>query len=472
MALIIEPIYSGGIAQISYLVGDDSEGVGAVIDPRPDCDVYLDMARAKGMAIRAIFETHIHADFMSGARELAKRLGGAIPIRASGEGGAAYGFGVEKSFDKDDFRFGDLRIQARHTPGHTPEHLSYLAFEGDDESPFAVFSGDTLFVDSVGRPDLLGEDETRELAAQLYESIYSFYADLPAGTLLYPGHGAGSACGPDIGDRMFSTIGFEKEHNEYFSCESEEDFQEKVLEAAPAEPRHYRPMKRLNTDGPAVFNGFPPVEAMTVDAFEKVANDDGCTVLDTRNSLAFGGAHIAGSLHIEARGELSVWSGWTIEFDAPLYLVLEDDSKLEEVLALLWRTGHSNVIGYLAGGMESWIMEGREVSQIEQLDVARLNERLGDIQVLDVRSESERQSGFIPSSTHIFVPEVQEKAAEQLDKSRAVATYCASGFRASLAASILKREGFATVMTVPGSWIAWKSAGYEVETEEKELASV
>jgi hydroxyacylglutathione hydrolase len=211
---------------------------------------------------------------------------------------------------------------------------------------------------------------------------------------------------------------------------------------------------------------------MTVETFGEAVGEKDSIILDTRNSLAFGGAHVPGSLNIEARGELSVWSGWTIGFDEPVYLVLEDDSDIEQVLALLWRTGHTNVVGYLAGGIESWIMDGRAVAQVQQVDVAGLHGRLNEIQILDVRSESEREAGFIPGSKHLFVPEVREKASDILDKHKAVATYCASGFRASLAASILRQEGFETVLTVPGSWMAWKSAGYEVETQEKELASV
>ncbi|MDQ8181063.1 MBL fold metallo-hydrolase [Pelagicoccus sp. SDUM812005] len=472
MALIVEPIYSGGIAQLSYLIGDDSEGVAAVIDPRPDCDVYMELARSKGLAIRDIFETHIHADFMSGARELASRLGGAVPIRVSGEGGASYGFGVEKISDKDEFQLGEMRIQVRHTPGHTPEHVSFLVFEGDDESPFAVFSGDTLFVDSVGRPDLLGEDETEELAEQLYQSIHGFYKELPDGVLLYPGHGAGSACGPDIGNRMFSTIGFEKEHNAYFACESKEDFVKKVLDAAPEEPRHYRPMKKLNSEGPPIMGGYPPAEAMTVEAFSSACENKGNVILDTRSPLAFGSGHIAGSLNIELRGEMSVWSGWMLEFNDPIYLVLERDEDLETALSHLWRTGHTNVIGYLAGGLEAWLLDGKKVDQVEIIDVHRLHDLVGEIQILDVRSESERKGGFVPESEHLFVPKVREEAASLLDKKRPVATYCASGSRASVAASVLKQEGFESVMTVPGSWSAWTEAGFEVAKNERRLASV
>jgi hydroxyacylglutathione hydrolase len=200
MPLIFERIHTEGIAQLSYLIGDSGTGQAAVIDPRPDCDVYLQLCRQHGVAITHIFETHIHADFMSGSRELSRRLG-SVPIFTSHAGGAEYGFETEEVQDGQVFEFGDLVLTARHTPGHTPEHVSFLVAEAARKEPFGIFSGDTVFVDSVGRPDLLGEDETRRLAGQLFQSVREFYLKLDDGVILYPGHGAGSACGPDIGDR-------------------------------------------------------------------------------------------------------------------------------------------------------------------------------------------------------------------------------------------------------------------------------
>lgn len=470
MALVVERFYAGGIAQLSYLVGDDSEGVAAVIDPRPDCDAYLRKAEESGLAIKAIFETHIHADFMSGSRELSHRLGGA-PIYASGIDAEDYGFDVERLSDGDRFAFGELILSVRHTPGHTPEHVSFLATQEGADGPFAVFSGDTLFVDSVGRPDLLGEDETQELAAKLHESIRGFYYRLDDGVIVYPGHGAGSSCGPDIGDRMITSIGYEKASNPYLKIPDKADFIEKTLASAPPEPRHYRPMKKVNACGPKVFNGFPPVEPLEPEAFKAALERDGGKLLDTRDMLAFGSAHIAGALNIAARPELSVWSGWMLEFDEPLYLVLEDDGLLRGTLTHLWRTGHTNVKGYLAGGMSAWIMAGQEVDRLEQIDVHRLERQLDEIQILDVRSPEEREKGFIPTSVHCFVPEVEAKAEELLDRRRPVATYCASGFRASIASSVLKRMGFERPLNVPGSFGAWTAAGKEVATEQPAEAS-
>jgi hydroxyacylglutathione hydrolase len=347
MPLIFERIHTEGIAQLSYLIGDSGTGQAAVIDPRPDCDVYLQLCRQHGVAITHIFETHIHADFMSGSRELSRRLG-SVPIFTSHAGGAEYGFETEEVQDGQVFEFGDLVLTARHTPGHTPEHVSFLVAEAARKEPFGIFSGDTVFVDSVGRPDLLGEDETRRLAGQLFQSVREFYLKLDDGVILYPGHGAGSACGPDIGDRKESTMGYERKFNPYLGIGDEKKFTEKVLSTAPPEPRHYRPMKKVNSAGPKTFGGLPPVPALPAADFKKALESGRHVLLDTRDILSFGGGHIQGALNIAARAELSVWAGRMLEFDDSILLVMESDDQLERVVTLLWRTAYTNFGGYLA----------------------------------------------------------------------------------------------------------------------------
>jgi hydroxyacylglutathione hydrolase len=237
--MIFEQVHTPGIAQLSYLIGDDSTGTAAVIDPRADVDCYLELAREHRVGITHIFETHIHADFMSGARELQARLCSA-KIYASAEGGAKYDFAHEPLKDGQRFEFGSVVLEAKFTPGHTPEHMSYLAHEKKRlGSPWGVFSGDGLFVDSVGRPDLLGDDATQKLAERLYDTTFNFFAKLDDGVELYPGHGAGSACGPEIGDRKASSMGYEKQHNKFLKPQSKEDFIKDVLESAPPVPHYY-----------------------------------------------------------------------------------------------------------------------------------------------------------------------------------------------------------------------------------------
>jgi hydroxyacylglutathione hydrolase len=463
--LIFEQIHTPGIALLSYLVGDDSTGMAAVIDPRPDVDVYLELARNHRVGITHIFETHIHADFMSGALELQKRMC-AGKIFASSEGGASYGYKPEPLKDGQRFELGSVILEARHTPGHTPEHISFLAYESKTpDTPWAVFSGDTLFVDSVGRPDLLSDDATQGLAEQLYDTMTKFYGGLEDDVVLYPGHGSGSSCGPDIGDRKSSSIGYEKSHNRYLKPMSKAEFIKAVLENAPPEPHYYKPMKKVNARGPETFGQLPCVPPLPARQFKQAIEDRQSVLLDTRNMLAFGGGHIKGALNIGDRPELSPWAGWMLKFDDPILLVLEKDDHLEGVVRLLWRTGYTRFAGYLVGGMKAWDNAGFEIEELPQLSVHDLKAAIDDFQIIDVRTPSEWKSGHIPKAKHVFVPELRQKAG-QFDRGKPTATYCDSGYRASIAASILKQEKFEKVYNVPGSWQAWTKAGFPVADGE------
>lgn len=461
MTMRFEQILAEGIAQCSYLIGDDSAGTAAVIDPRPDVDIYFDIARNYGLAITHVFETHIHADFMSGARELVERLGGEAELLVSKEGGARYDFGHKALTAGDAFEFGKVRMDVRHTPGHTYEHVSFLLSENGRKLPWGVLTGDSFFVDSVGRPDLLGDEHTDELTEALFRTTRDFYMELDDSVIIYPCHGAGSACGPDIGDRMCSTIGYERRHNPYVQITSLEEFKDAMTRNAPPVPVHYPRLKKVNAKGPAVLGNLPRIPPLTPDIFGKKIADGGGQLLDVRDMLAFGGGHIAGALNIAARPELSVWAGWLLDPERPLYLVVEDDRQLDEVLRLLWRTGFTLFGGYLAGGMRAWQEEGYELACIPQIDVQELRER-DDLLLLDVRKDEEWHEGHIPGAQHMFLGELRDRL-DELDRDAAIATYCASGFRASIASSILAANGFTAVRNVPGSWIAWQSAGHETE---------
>src|SRR2546430_1039161 len=261
VSLVFKTIQTEGIAELSYLLGDDDEGVGAIFDPRADVEVYVEMAREAGLAITHIFETHIHADLVSGSRELSARLESA-KIYSSGEGGAEYGFGPEKIKDGDHFTFGEVLVTARHTPGHTPEHMSYLLAEADHpDEPWAVLTGDSLFVSSAGRPDLLGEKHTKQLAEQQFHTLRDFYLNLPDHVMIYPNHGAGSPCGADIGSRLSSTIGYERKFNKFLQFSDPKSFTDYAINSAPPVPHYYPIMKRLNAEGPKVLGNLPRVPA-------------------------------------------------------------------------------------------------------------------------------------------------------------------------------------------------------------------
>ncbi|MFU1479160.1 MBL fold metallo-hydrolase [Roseovarius sp. C7] len=460
MTVRFEQILADGVAECSYLLGDDASGTAAVVDPTPDVEIYIETARTYGLAITHVFETHIHADFMSGARELVDRLGGAPELCVSVEGGARYAFDHKPLRDGDGFTFGGISLVARHTPGHTPEHMSYLLYETGKETPWGVLSGDSFFVDSVGRPDLLGEEQTDELTEQLFDTVQTFYMELDDGVIIYPCHAAGSACGPDIGDRMSSSIGYERSHNPYAQITDPDAFEKAMKRDAPPVPTHYPRLKKVNAEGPEVLRNLPRLPALTPDRFAEACGAG--QVLDTRDMQGFGGGHIAGALNIAARPELSVWAGWLLDPERPIYLVTETDGDVPEVLTLLWRVGFTEFGGYLAGGMGAWREDGSEMRQIPQMSVHDLNEARGEVTPLDVRKDGEWEGGHIPGAEHAFLGELRDKLGE-LDRSKPYATYCASGFRASIASSLLAANGFEAVRNVPGSWKAWRSAGYEVD---------
>ncbi|MFW6032139.1 MAG: MBL fold metallo-hydrolase [Phycisphaeraceae bacterium] len=466
MALKFETIVSDGISQLSYFLGDDGTRTAAVIDPRPDSKIYVDLARRHGLAITHIFETHIHADFMSGSRDLAARCPGAT-IYASGEGGAEYGFECETIGDGDRFELGKTVLIARHTPGHTPEHLSFLAASsGSEDRPWGVFSGDSLFAGSAGRPDLLGESHTAELEEQLFHTLRDFYLELDDGVAVHPCHGSGSACGASISDRPVTTIGYERETNPFLQIGDLDSFRAFVREGVPPVPAHYPRMKKVNAQGPWAAGHLPFVQPMTAERFREAVRAGEATLLDTRNMLAFGGGHINGAINIGGQPELSVWAGDMLDPDKPLLLVMDDDRQLSEIVALLLRTGFQRFAGYLAGGMASWIMAGYPIREIRQIDAEELAREAESVQVLDVRSDSEWEAGHVPNARHHYVAAMRGGADgfAGLDCDRPVAVYCGSGYRASIAASLLERAGYCDVRNVPGSWMAWRKHDLPVET--------
>jgi hydroxyacylglutathione hydrolase len=465
MTMIFERVQTQGIAQLSYLIGDDETGTAAVIDPRPDVDAYLAIARRHSVSITHVFETHIHADFMSGARELAQRLGSAR-LCVSAEGGAEYGFEADRINDGDAFELGSVLLTARHTPGHTPEHLSYvIAEKKNPDDPWGVFTGDSLFVGSAGRPDLLGEEETEELTEQLFHTLRTFFLKLDDGVIIYPCHGSGSACGASIGDRPMSTIGFERRSNQFLQYEDLSEFKQFVQQSAPPEPHHYRRLKKTNADGPPILRGLPPVAGLPPEPFKEVLDTQSVHLVDTRQMLAFGGGHIPGAINIGHRPELSVWAGQMLDADRPILLVVEDETNLDFIVWHFVYTGFVTFAGYLVGGMKAWDNAGLPIQRLSQISVHELKEDLDSVQVLDTRAPDEWEQGHIPHARHFFVADMRDgfKAPRGLAKSKPVAVYCDSGYRADIAASLLQAHGYTDVRNVVGSWQAWTKADYPVE---------
>jgi hydroxyacylglutathione hydrolase len=454
--VIFETVRTDGLAHLSYLIGDRSSGRATVIDPRRDVDVYLELARRHRLTITHAVETHIHADFVSGSRELAACTGTAR-VYVSAEGGARYGFAHEPLRDGARLELGAVTLTAVHTPGHTPEHMAYLATEKG--RPWGFFSGDFLFAGSVGRPDLLGAGQTPGLARALFRSLRTTLTPLPDELPLYPAHGAGSPCGANIGDRQ-STVGHERRHNPALQFTDESAFVDWVLRTAPPMPRYYPRMKRVNAQGPEVLNGLPAVEWLGPAAFRRRLAAGDVQLIDNRTMLGFGGGHVAGAWNLGPRAELSLWAGWMLDPEKPIALVLGRDGDLPEVLRQLLRVGFTRFAGCLEGGMNAWGTAGLPVQGLAQLPVQELNRRLPprDFQLLDVRTSHEWDQGHVPGARYLFLGELPQKLKD-LDQDKPVVVYCASGYRSSLAASILQAGGI-TAANVPGGYQAWAAAGF------------
>jgi hydroxyacylglutathione hydrolase len=455
--VVLETVRTDGLAHLSYLIGDRSSGRAAVIDPRRDVEVYLELARQYHLTITHAVETHIHADFVSGSRELAARTGTAR-IHVSTEGGAHYGFAHEPLHNGSRIELGAVTLTAMHTPGHTPEHMAYLATEKG--IPWGFFSGDFLFADSVGRPDLLGADQTPGLARALFRSLRTALTPLPDALPLYPAHGAGSPCGANICDRQ-STIGHERRHNPALQFTDESAFTDWVLRTAPPMPRYYPRMKRINAQGPEVLGGLPAVAWLGAPAFRRRLAAGDVQLIDNRTMRAFGEGHIAGAWNLGPRPELSLWAGWMLDPEKPIALVLPRDGDLTEVLRQCLRVGFTHSVVCLKGGMEAWVTAGLPVQRLAQVPVQELNRLLppGEVQLLDVRTPHEWDEGHLPGARYLFLGELPEQLG-RLNRDRQVVVYCASGYRSSLAASILQAGGFTAAANVSGGYQAWTAAGF------------
>lgn len=454
-----------GLAHYSYLLG--SKGKAVVIDPKRDVDTYLKYAEANALRITHILETHIHADFASGATALAKASGAELWLSGHDEGqDYEYQFPHHEFRNDEELQMGDLRIVAMHTPGHTPEHLSFLVYEKSRcGQPLALFTGDFIFVGSLGRPDLLGDDTKKQLAHQLYESVHSRVEHLPDGIELYPGHGAGSLCGAGMAERAQSTLGYERFCNIFMFERPEEEFVDTVLKTLPPFPDYYRRMKRINSEGATLLDVIPGSEALGASEFRKELQILDAVVIDLRRPEAFGGAHIPRSLNIGAGQNLSMWAGWVVPYDRPILLVADEGADIEEARRSLIRVGFDDIRGYLKGGMQGWIDTGFEQAHISQQSVQELAGALPSKPfVLDVRSQGEWNSGHIPGALHIPGGDLP-KRLDEVSGDKAVHVVCGSGYRSSIATSVLARHGRHNIINVSGGMGAWNSQKLPTETE-------
>ena len=461
MTLVFERIVTEGLGDLSYLIGDDETGLTAVIDPRADVGVYQELAQQHKLSISHILQTHIHEDFLSGAVALANIYKGASLYMRHIDG-SSYGYEHEEISDGDRLELGSVILTARATPGHTPEHTSYLVSEKKRPADsYAVFSGGSLLVNAVGRSDLLGSAAAQPLIAEQYRTLYDFYLGLPDGVIIHPTHGHGSPCGADIGDRLSSTIGYERRYNPFLQHATAEAFKQFAFSHLSAKPTYYERLKNANTAGYGEPH-LPSVPALTVEKFDTATRAGNTIVIDVRNLHAFAGGHIPGSLNIGGDPELSMWAGWMVDVQKKILLVMSNDTDLHSIVSLFVRTGFTQFAGFLVGGMKAWANAGMSISLVTTLPIHQLRPYLSVGCLIDVRAADEWEEGHIPGAIHIFLPELPIKMA-MLDKAKPVTTYCATGYRASIAASFLRAAGFDQVRIVPGSWTAWRNAGFPEE---------
>jgi hydroxyacylglutathione hydrolase len=465
--MIVRRFFEPGLAQTSYLIGCGTAGEAIVIDPLRDVEMYLRGASAEGVRIAHVTETHIHADFLSGSRELARRTGALLHLSDEGDAEWKYQFLTEGRPLRDGDRIvvGRVVLQAVHTPGHTPEHLTFLVTDGAvADVPMAAVTGDFIFVGDVGRPDLLERAAnylgTMEQGARtLYRALRAFDRGRDEWLQIWPGHGAGSACGKGISAVPQSTMGYERRFNWAFRVNDEDEFVRRVLAGQPEPPTYFATMKRLNKTGPPLLAGFRlPSRLADTDLPPLVAQ--GALVIDTRPAVAYGLQHVRGTLNIPFNDAFNTWAGWFVSYTEPFYVIVADESpdRLTHIVRSLALVGLDNLGGYFGPGVVDDAASGhliRELRQIAPDELAAL--RPGAI-VIDVRSAAEWEGGHLPGARHIPLGYLPNRLAE-LPDDRPIVAQCYSGARSAIAASLLERAGFTDVRNLTGGFSAWKASG-------------
>ena len=458
--MFFKQLYLGCLAQASYMIGSDGEA--AVVDPRRDVDEYLAEARAQGLAIRHVIETHLHADFVSGHSELAEATGARIYI--SEKAGAKFPHVAVR--EGMEIAFGEVVLRFLETPGHTPESVCILVFDRakSTEVPQAVLTGDTLFIGDVGRPDLHGATITPQQAAgMLYDSLHQKLLTLPDSVAVYPAHGAGSLCGRNISSETSSTIGQQRQFNYALRPMPREEFVEMMTVDLPEAPAYFGRDVAINREGAGALTELPPPPPLSPQAVAE-QQKTGALVLDTRPAAQYGTGHVPGSLNVGLSGQFASWAGALIAAGTPILLVVEDDERRKEARMRLARVGLENVAGYLEGGVLAWDSAGHPLATTEQITVDELAVRIReqpDLQVLDVRRPGEWDAGHIPEAMHVPLNSLPGRAGV-VSSDRPVAAICAGGYRSSMATSILEQQGVRRVSNVIGGMAAWKNAKHGV----------
>jgi hydroxyacylglutathione hydrolase len=454
-------VKSEGLAHNSYMLVDGAEA--AVVDPRRDCQIYMRVAQRNCAKIRLVFETHRNEDFVVGSREL-QALSQAEICHSKA---LTFRYGEHNLEDDETLKVGNLKIRAIHTPGHTDESLCYAVSDTSKSAePLMVFTGDTLFVSSVGRTDMQGKAAQPKQTAKLYASLHEKLMPLGDGVLVYPAHGAGSVCGSQIGEQPFSTLGYEKMTSPYLKLDKTAFFQRCMAQELIV-PKYFAKMEQHNLQGAPMLRGLATPKPLSISEFEAEIAETDSVAVDTRLPNSFAGAHIPNSLSLWLGGGTAVYPGWILSYEQRILLVLERKSDLSRAARHFWRLGFVNVYGYLCSSIGDWQDMGKPISHIHTISAEELHANLERFAVLDVREPSEwHQEGTIQGATRIFFADIP-KMADTLPRNKHYAVVCSVGKRSSIAASLLKQKGF-DVTNVLGGMTAWRNLGYQTAVVKRE----
>jgi hydroxyacylglutathione hydrolase len=482
--MFFQRFYDDSLAQASYLIGCQATGEALVVDPNRDVAQYVQAAQKEGLRVTHVSETHIHADFVSGARELAQLTGAQILLSDEGDADWKYSYAKDANArllkDGDHFMVGNIRVDVMHTPGHTPEHISFVITDTPAASgPWGILTGDFVFVGDVGRPDLLekaaGVTGTMEAGARtLFRSLERFRA-LPDHLIVWPGHGAGSACGKSLGALPSSTVGYEKIGNWGVGTTNEEDFVRMVLEGQPEPPRYFAQMKRINKEGPAILGEMPDPVRLPPHELPRVL-DAGGLVVDVRPAREYASGHVPGTINIPLNRSFNTWAGWLVPYDRDVWLLVDDScsdcaKRAAREMAMIGLDSVAGVFG--SDALAAWQESGRELGQVPQVSASELAGMLerGEVNVIDVRGRAEWQAGHLPGVPNIPVGYLTDRL-EELPTDRPLVLQCQGGGRSSMAASVLKSRGIPNVINLAGGYGDWSRQGLPVEREADDTSGV
>ena len=457
--MFVQQFFVKGLAHSSYLLGGTNTC--AIVDPRRDVEIYVQAAAEMGMKITHILETHLHADFVSGHLDLAEKTGAAIYAPKAGR----CAFKHKAVAEGDRFRIEDMDIKVLDTTGHTPEHITYVVTDkARGPEPVCIFCGDTLFVGDVGRPDLF-PGKAKELASKLYDNLHTKLLKLPDFCEVYPAHGAGSLCGRAMGAKRTTTIGYEKKYNSALQISDKNKFIESLTTNMPGAPDHFSRCSAINGKGPALVRELPSPAPLGSLKFQKAAAKKNTIVVDIRSYEAFGGQHVPGAYHIDFGGNFATFAGWILPPGRDILLVADSPGQAGDANVWLKRVGLDRAVGFLDGGMFAWAKQGLPTAHVMQLSAGELYEMAGKgdrMSLLDVRAPGEYEINHIKGSVNIPAPDLRTRH-KGLGKSKPVALICSTGHRSSLAASLLKQNGFREVYNVAGGMMGYSAAGYAAE---------